>query len=345
VVEAAFASAADERRGVSIRRGAPVAGVRTGAEALPGVPHVVGVQLTDGEVLAADLVIDATGRRTKLPDWLAAAGARPPLVESEDSGFVYHTRYFTGPELPFLFGPPLVPLGSISLLTLAGDNDTWSVTVWGASADPALKALKRPETWTRVVQACPLQAHWLDGEPLGGIATMAGIMDRHRRYVVDGRPVATGVVPVGDAWACTNPSAGRGLSVGLVHAQLLRRAVAGGLDDPVDLVDRFDEATEAIVTPFFRNQRVADRARIAEMDASRAGREPPPPDPEMAALRAAMVQDPDVFRANMEVVGCLATVQDVLARPLVRTRMDELAGQVPEPFPGPDRAQLVDLLA
>ena len=33
----------------------------------------------------------------------------------------------------------------------------------------------------------------------------------------------TGFAAVGDAWACTNPSAGRGLSVGIVHAQLLRK--------------------------------------------------------------------------------------------------------------------------
>jgi flavin-dependent dehydrogenase len=43
---------------------------------------------------------------------------------------------------------------------------------------------------------------------------MAGILDRYRRFVVDGAPVVTGYAAVGDAWACTNPSAGRGISVG-----------------------------------------------------------------------------------------------------------------------------------
>ena len=71
-----------------------------------------------------------------------------------------------------------------------------------------------------------MQQHWLDGEPITDVLAMAGIMDRHRRFVVDDRPVATGVCAVGDAWACTNPSAGRGISVGLVHAQQLRDADA-----------------------------------------------------------------------------------------------------------------------
>ena len=42
------------------------------------------------------------------------------------------------------------------------------------------------------------------------------------RSCIDGEPVATGVVAVGDAWACTNPSVGRGSTIGLLHAVALR---------------------------------------------------------------------------------------------------------------------------
>jgi flavin-dependent dehydrogenase len=114
-----------------------------------------------------------------------------------------------------------------------------------------------------VVRACPRHAHWLDGEPITDIEVMAGILDRYRRFVVEDRPVATGVVAVGDAWACTNPSAGRGLSVGILHAQRLRDVVREGLDDPAVVVRRFDAVTESDVTPFFRNQIAEDRTRIA----------------------------------------------------------------------------------
>ena len=47
---------------------------------------------------------------------------------------------------------------------------------------------------------------------------MSGIVDRRRRAVVDGTPVATGILPVGDALCCTNPSLGRGITMGLMHA-------------------------------------------------------------------------------------------------------------------------------
>lgn len=112
------------------------------------------------------------------------------------------------------------------------------------------------------------------GGIIGRVVAMAGIVDRYRRFVVDGAPVATGFAAVGDAWACTNPSAGRGLSVGIVHAQLLRRTVRSHLDDPARFARVWDEDTERVVAPFHRNQVVADRARFAEMSALREGRVP-----------------------------------------------------------------------
>jgi flavin-dependent dehydrogenase len=195
-----------------------------------------------------------------------------------------------------------------------------------------------------VVRACPLQAHWLDGEPITEIEVMAGILDRYRRYVVDDSPMATGVVAVGDAWACTNPSAGRGLSVGLLHAQRLRDVVREELDDPVGMVRRFDAVTESDVTPFFRNQIASDRSRVAEMEALRSGAELPPPDPQMDAVGAALLRDPDVFRAVIETVTCLALPQEVFSRPGLMEKVAAFAGETPMSAPGPDRAQLLNLV-
>lgn len=344
VIEAVLVHAAAEHPGITMRRGARIVGLRSGPEPLAGSPHVTGVTLESGEQIRADVVVDAMGRRTKLADWLAALGARSPLVESEDSGFVYHTRYFTGPEQPATIGPTLMPLGSISLLTLPGDNDTWSVTVWGASADQTLKKARDPERWTALVQACPLQRHWLDGEPITEIVTMAGILDRYRRFVVDDAPVATGVVAVGDAWACTNPSAGRGISVGALHAMRLRDAIRDAGDDPEGLARRFDELTETEVAPFVRNQMATDRARIAEMTALRQGHEPPAVNPDATAVMAAAMADDRVFKALVETVTCLALPQEAYSRDEIRPVIEAHRGAEPVRFPGPDRAQLVELL-
>ena len=238
----------------------------------------------------------------------------------------------------------LAPIGTLSLLTLVSDNGTWSVTLFGASDDVALRRLREPEAFTAVVRACPLQAHWLNGEPITDIVVMAGILDKYRRFVVDDRPIVTGVVAVGDAWACTNPSAGRGISVGTIHAQRLRDVARQGLDDAEAFAHRFDAATEADVTPFYRNQIASDRARIAEMNALRAGVEPPPPDPGMVAIGAAMLQDADVFRGMIEVITCLALPQEVFTRPALQAKISEHMNETPMSIPAPSRDELLQLI-
>jgi 2-polyprenyl-6-methoxyphenol hydroxylase-like FAD-dependent oxidoreductase len=346
VVESVVATRAANVPGVTIRRGVRVEALVAGADVLPGVPHVVGVRTAAGEELRADLVVDAMGRRTPTAGWLTDLGGRAPSEEAEDSGFVYYTRYLAGPDRPRRRAPANTPIGSISVVTLDGDNDTWSVTVFGPTRDPALKTLRDREVFDRVIGACPAHAHWLEGKPISDVVAMAGILDRYRRFVVDGQPVVTGLAAVGDAWACTNPSAARGLSLGLIHAQQLRRTVAEHLDDPAAFARAWDDATEREATPYYRTQIAADRARIAQMEALRNGVPPPPPDPAAARLYAAAMRDGEVFRAFLEIVMCLALPEQVLARPGLRERVERVAADnpPPQPVPGPDRARLVELL-
>ncbi len=219
------------------------------------------------------------------------------------------------------------------------------MTVFTSTGDAPLKALRDVECFTRVVRACPLQAHWLDGQPITEVLAIAGGLDRYRRFVIDGQPVATGFAAVGDAWACTNPSAGRGLSVGIVHAQLLRRIARDCLDDPAGFARSWDEGTERIAAPFYWNQVSADRARLAQMTALREGRDWSPPDSIMTGLTAAAPYDADVFRALLETVLCLAQPQEVIARPGMKEKIDQPGYPPSGPPPGPDRGQLLQLLS
>ena len=351
VGEWVFANAALHEPRVTIQRGVRVTDLVAGTAAAPGIPHVAGIRTDRGDVLEADLVVDATGRQSCAPKWLAALGARPPEESQADSGFAYYTRYFTGTQPPRR-GPTLTPLGSISLLTLPGDNDTWSVTIFTAQGDQPLKALRHDDKWTNVVRACPLQAHWLDGEPITSVLAMSGIVDRYRRFVVDGSPVATGFVAVADGWACTNPSAGRGLTVGFLHALRLRDALREASDRPRALVDNFDAKTEADITPWYDAQIAVDRARFADMEAFRDGRTPTAPTDQLStdirSLLLTMVTDPDLFRAGMEYIGTITPVQTILQRAGVADRIhavkDAIKHAPPPPMPGPDRARLLELV-
>jgi len=347
MVEWVHARAAEHEPRVTVRRGTKVEGFRTEAGAA-GVPHVTGVRTSEGD-LRADLVVDAMGRRSPAADWLVSAGARAPTTHSQQCAFTYYTRYFTGPERPAAIAPAVCPIGTFMILTLPGDNSTWSVTLWAPARDHPLKRFRDPEKFGRVVQACPLHAHWLRGEPITDVLPMGGILDRYRRFVVDGAPVATGFAAVGDAWACTNPSAGRGLSVGLLHAQRLRDVVQSSLGDPRGFALEWDAVTEAELAPWYWNQLAADQARLEQIEAVREGRATgvrtfPPLPPEFEPAARAMLYDADVLRGVFETVGCLALPQEVFARPGLWQKVQAAAGE-PMVLPGPSREQLLALLA
>src|SRR5215467_4419161 len=348
VIEYAVATAAQD---LDVRRGVSVTELVTGPEAAKGVPDVTGVRTSDGDELAADLIIDAMGRRSGLPGWLADLGARPVAEETEDSGFTYYTRYFRSADAtaPQFITGLLTPFDSFSLLTLPGDAGTWSVTVYISSRDQALKQVRRADKWQTVVAACPLHAHLL-GEPVSDVLPMSGIVDRHRRTVVDGTPVLTGLLTVGDSACCTNPSLGRGMTMGLMHAAGTAEIIANHLGDPVTLALEHDQMTQARVTPWYQNTVMFDRARKDQIDAPLDGRPAPETPGPIAqfqqAFGVAMLYDPDVFRGMMEFISMMALPEQVFARPGFGDRVAAIAGGH-EAFapPGPSRADLLRALA
>ena len=299
-LEQVVARAAEAEPHMDIRRGVTVSELVM--RAYDGTPHVTGVRTDSGDELSGDLVVDSMGRRSQLPRMLSAAGVRPIHEEAEDSGFIYYTRFFSSSNgaTPQPRAPLLMPIGTFSVLTLPADNGTWSVTLYISTGDQPLKRFRHADRWTSVLAACPLHAHWLEGEPISGVLAMSGVIDRYRRLVVDGRPVVSGVALAADAWACTNPSLGRGIALGLMHAQRLRDVVRSHLDDPREFAQAWDAVTEAELTPWYRETVAEDRSRLREIEALRSGSEPEasnqPADTLRGAMLAAVPHDADIFR-------------------------------------------------
>jgi 2-polyprenyl-6-methoxyphenol hydroxylase-like FAD-dependent oxidoreductase len=347
-LEQVLGRAAEAQDGLEVRRGVSVKAVET--RRAGGRVHVTGVRDDTGRAHAADLVVDAGGRRSALPAMLADAGAGHVHEESADSGFLYYTRFFRARDgrLPSLRGQFLVHYACFSVITIPSDAGTWSITVYASSRDRVLKGLRDPSRWTALVAACPLQAHWLDGVPITGILPMGGVVDRYRRLTRDGADPVPGVASIGDAWACTNPSLGRGMALGLSHAAMLRRVVREHGDDPVAFAGAWDEATERELEPWYRATVATDRARLAEIDANRAGKPPAPPrddrDRVRLALPPAMARDPEIFRAGSEMINCLTLPRDVLRRPGLAERILDVAGDDLAPPPGPGREQVLALM-
>ena len=105
---------------------------------------VRGVQLTDrraraGENLTADLVLDASGRGSRTPAWLAELGFPIPDEERIEIDLVYATQRFArqpgdlGGKVAVIVTqlPPNSRLG----VALAIENNEWSLTLGGMGSD------------------------------------------------------------------------------------------------------------------------------------------------------------------------------------------------------------------
>ncbi len=359
-----------ESKGVRLVQGAVVGLTATDGGA---VPHVAGVRLADGSTMPADWVVDASGRRSPLPAWLADLGG-PPLEErEEDTGIVYSSRFYRlrrGAELPPMVGMTAGDLGYLKFAVFVGDNDTYSITFGVPTEDAALRSLLREPGFTVAAASIPALAQWVDptiADPLTGVEVMARLLNRSRRFLHDGDegvvPVATGLVAVGDAHTCTNPLYGRGCSLGFVSAHLLAEAIERCGDDPVAMALAYEGAMAREVQPWYRASVAQDR-----QDRSARGIEVPDddegqldgaagvsgldPDSVRSLLRdglfPAVRTDPVVFRAFLRTFNLLDPPDRIMRDPDVLARVlavwQDRANRPDLAPAGPDRTALLATL-
>lgn len=241
------------------------------------VPHVTGVRLDTGEVLAASMVAACTGRRGDVPAWLAQVGVDVPEAE-QDTRFVYLTRWYRqlddrGDELPPRLGGDL---GYLKYLAVPCDGGTFSITLAVRGKDSELRsALTDPD---RFEQTCRMLTGpdqlFADGhlEPLGPVLPMGGLVNRIRRFLDDGgRPLVTGFHAVGDAHTCTNPLYGRGCALAFVQATLLADALAAHPDDSAAQVVAYEAGSAREVEPWYHAAVQMDAYRPPEPDTAPPG--------------------------------------------------------------------------
>ncbi|WP_329386304.1 FAD-dependent oxidoreductase [Streptomyces sp. NBC_01351] len=302
VLEAALTAAVRRERAVDVRQGCRVHGLtfREG-----GPARVTGVRV-GAETQAADLVVDAAGRRSPVPGWLIAAGCRPPVVESHRTGIAYLCRWYRlradGPR-----DPGRVKTGSAAPFALAGvfpsDNDTFALHLVLSTGDPTRGALTDPAVFEAAARRFPATAAWLDlaPEPRSPVLAMAGLDNRWAALTDDDGPVVTGLVNAGDSLIHTNPTLGHGVALGLLAAQHLATNADEIAADPVG----YHAWTARALRPWFDAQVTADRANEQSLAESS-----PPSDRRAAARAACAFDDPVVMRARAQVRHLLRPAKD-----------------------------------
>lgn len=228
-----------------------------GAPAAPGEPGAPG----EPEFVAADLVVDAAGRGTRLPVWLTQWGYQRPPEHTVDIGVKYASHQMRIPD--GLIAEKVVVNGashdqSLGLGMLYYEDGTWVLTTFGVAN------VKPPQTFPEMLALADelLPEHFTAAlaraEPIGSPAFHAFPASKWRRYhKLDRFPA--GIIPFGDAVASFNPTFGQGMTMTSLQAGHLRRVLASADASPeTELAREFNRATAKTTFPVWMMNAIGD---------------------------------------------------------------------------------------
>jgi 2-polyprenyl-6-methoxyphenol hydroxylase-like FAD-dependent oxidoreductase len=234
-----------------------------------------------------------------------------------------------------------------------GDNGAVQLVVAPLAADRRFRTARNPQVFTAVLEAVPTYAAWLEVmDPITDVFPMAGLHNTLRRLVVDGVPVATGLLAIGDSVCTTNPTLGRGLALALSGVADLVDTIGEHPTDPAAQALTLDRLVGAHVVPFYQDQAEIDAARLAMMRHTIFAAPPPPPPAETpgrvtySQLRVAASYDPAAFRAFWTINGMVRPPEEVYTDPDVVACTRETLRQhgTAPPVAQPTREQLLTAL-
>lgn len=283
--------------------------------------------------LAGHLIIDASGRRSAAPAWLAAIGAGQPEEKLERSGVVYYTRFYRlrsgAEEPPPSEHPTAGDFTWVKFAVFPADERTFSITLAVPLTVKRLRVLANAAAFEEMVRSIPGLAPWVRpqisepiGDPRHPVQAMGGLINRVRRFVDDRGPLAVRFHVLGDAAYCTNPLYGRGCAQGFLHAHILGEILDAHPDDPVAAAVALDERVRAEIEPFYRASVLADRDAVRRAE----GRSPRRLRGRVQqrffedGIGVAMRCDPVVFRALARMMNMLEPPDRAFGNPAVVAR-------------------------
>ncbi|MFF8634818.1 NAD(P)/FAD-dependent oxidoreductase [Streptomyces pilosus] len=228
-----------EQTSVEIRRGA-VVGLTGSAGRVRGVRIAAPGGDTD---LDADLVVDASGRGTRVVSWLDGLGLTGVREQAVDSGLVNASRVYRVPDgaerfpLTIVQPNPYLRRPGRSAMVMPIEGGRWLVSCGGSrGGEPPAD----PEGFLRYALALPdpIVGRLISGaEPLTDVH-LSRSTSNVRRYLEELPHWPEGFVVLGDALATFNPAYGHGMSVAAFGARVLGRELGrepgrgGGLGSP-----------------------------------------------------------------------------------------------------------------
>ncbi|OKI01319.1 hydroxylase [Streptomyces sp. CB02923] len=190
-----------------------------------GTPHPA------ERIIPATLVVDASGRSSRTPQWYARLGRAAPQEETVDSGIAYATRIFrpTGPagapdigvNVP---GWPGSPRGAVYVPV---EDGNWLLTAAGIRGHHPPTDDQGFADFTATIGDPYIHGLLPHVEPVSPVHGFRDTSNRRRHYERPGA-VPEGFIVLGDANCTFNPIYGQGMSVAALGARALRRTLESG---------------------------------------------------------------------------------------------------------------------
>lgn len=208
----------------------------TGLVAGPGGSRVAGVTVRRrGEpgvvdaVLGADLVVDASGRGSRAPDWLTALGFPRPEELVVDAKIGYASRFYRRERghrtWKAIFVQAAPPERTRAGLLFPVEGDRWLVTLVGGGGDFPPTDPAGFEAFAASLASPILSDAIAHATPLSSPAGHRNTENRLRLYDRAAR-APEGFVALGDAACAFNPVYGQGMTIAAMEAEALEAALA-----------------------------------------------------------------------------------------------------------------------
>lgn len=249
-------------------------------------PTVTGVMAeTDTTPLSArhaDIVIDATGRTSQVPSWLAKEGITPS-EETEPCGILYFTRHYRlkpGCDEPSRgIVPGAGDLGYLKYGVFPADNGCFSITLAVPEIETGLRmAMVDPAKFDAACMSLPGIADWVSpdrSDPASKVLGMGKLASRWRSFIgteEDGKQHAlvTNFFAIGDAAIRTNPLYGRGCSCAFVEAHALAETLQTQRD-PEQRAITYADRLEQAIRPYYDSMVKQDKSSMRQAERGVSG--------------------------------------------------------------------------